>query len=467
MYDLVVQNGKLVTPGGVYKGSIGVRKEKIATLSSGKLKGKRVIDATGKVVLPGVIDPHVHFELPFQGSVSADDFYQGSVAGAFGGVTAYVDFAIHAKGTDILAHIKARRKLADAKTVTDYSFHPAFTEETQKNLDHVPELIKMGMPTFKLFLPYIREGFHVGDGFLFKLLQATRQHNGLVLIHAENGDVVEQLLSEQEALGNRSWMQHYDSRPNFVEATSIATSIELAKAAGAALYVVHTSTGEGVGHLQAAQAQGYPVFSETCPQYLEFTNDYYNRKDGLKGIMTPPFRLKKDNRALWQAIENGAVVCMGTDHCVFTMAQKNTGKSLFSKVPNGAMGIETLLPYMYSEGVRKRHISLSRLAQLLSENTAKIHGFQNKGSLELGKDADIVVLDPKLKKKVTAKTMHSNVDYTIYQGKELSGWPVVTVSRGEVIVEGGKLKAERGRGRFVERRIAPEVTRRPPQGGLA
>jgi len=183
--------------------------------------------------------------------------------------------------------------------------------------------------------------------------------------------------------------------------------------------------------------------------------------------MTPPFRLKKDNRALWRAIENGGVVCMGTDHCVFTMAQKNTGKSLFSKVPNGAMGTETLLPYMYSEGVRKRRISLSRLAQLLSENTAKIHGFQNKGSLELGKDADIVVLDPKLKKTVTAKAMHSNVDYTIYEGKELTGWPVVTVSRGEVVVEYGKLKAERGRGRFVERRIAPEVTRRPPQGGLA
>jgi len=467
MYDLVIEKGKVVTPGGVRRCSIGVGKGKIVALSNRKLKGKRTVDASGKVVLPGVIDPHVHFELPFQGSVSADDFYQGSVAGAFGGVTTYIDFAIHDKKTDILKHIKARRKVADAKTVTDYSFHPSFTVETQKNLDHIRTLIEMGMPTFKLFLPYWREGFAVSDGYLFRVLEETKKHGGLTLIHAENAGLVTRFLEEQEALGNQSWMQHYNSRPNFVEAVSIATSIELAKVAGAPLYVVHTSTQEGLEHLQRAQAQGHTMFSETCPQYLEFTNDFYKRKDGLKGIMTPPFRLKKDNRALWQGIQNGSVTCMGTDHCVFTLKQKESGKRLFSKVPNGAMGTETLLPYLYSEGVRKRRISLSRMVQLLSENTAKIHGLQNKGSLEVGKDADIVILDPNLKKKITAKNMHSNVDYTIYQGKTLTGWPVVTISRGEVIVERGKLLAEKGRGKFVERRISPDVLKHPPQGGLA
>lgn len=465
-YDLVIQGGKVVTPGGVRRASIGVRGEKIAAISAQKLNGKTRIDAKGLVVLPGVIDPHVHFELPFQGSVSADDFYAGSVAGAFGGVTTYIDFAIHAKDTDILKHIEARRKLADQKTVIDYSFHPSFTAETQKNLDYIGRLVKMGMPTFKLFLPYWREGIAVSDGFVYRVMEQTVQHGGLTLVHAENAGLVTRLLAEQEALGSKSWVQHYNSRPNFVESTSIATCIELAKAAGAPLYVVHLSTGEGLDHMQRAQAQGLPMIVETCPQYLEFTKDYYTRKDGLKGIMTPPFRLKKDNAALWGGIQSGAVNCMGTDHCVFTLKQKNSGKSLFSKVPNGAMGIETLLPYMYSEGVAKRRISLTRLAQLLCENTAKVHGLTHKGTLEVGKDADIVLLDPKKTKTITARGMHSNVDYTIYEGKKLKGWPVVTISRGEVIVEGGKLKAEAGRGKFVKRKIAAEVLKRPPQGGL-
>jgi len=469
MYDLVIANWKVVTPGGVRNCSLGVRGAEIAILSAEKLEGQRTIDATNKVVLPGAIDPHVHLELPFQaqGTISADDFYQGTVAAAFGGVTSVIDFAIHGKDVDILDHIQARRELADPKVVVDYSFHPSFTAETQRNLDYVQKLIEMGMPTFKLYLPYKREGLHVGDGFLFKMLQETHRHNGLVLIHAENADVVEQLMQEQEARNNLSWMQHYDSRPNFVEGTSIATSIELAKAAGSALYVVHLSTEEGLNHLRQAQHQGYAIMMESCPQYLEFTKDVYAREDGLNYIMTPPLRLKKDNEALWRGIERGEIPCMGTDHCPFSTDQKLLGRELFSKVPNGGMGVETLLPYMFSEGVNKGRISLSRLAQLLSENTAKIHGLQRKCSLEVGKDADIVIVDPQLKRTVTAEAMHTNSDYSIYEGKELTGWPVVTISRGEVIVEDGKLKAERGRGKFVERAISPEVLNAAPQGGLA
>jgi len=262
-------------------------------------------------------------------------------------------------------------------------------------------------------------------------------------------------------------MQHYDSRPNFVEATSIATSIELTKQADSALYVVHLSTGEGLAHMHRAQAQGYPLFVETCPQFLEFTKEKYNEPDGLKYYMTPPFRTDRDREALWAGIADGRVNCMGTDHCVFTLEQKNLGKDLFSKVPNGIMGTEIMLPYLYSEGVNQGRISLNRLAQLTSENTAKIHGLQDKGSLEVGKDADIAIVDPQLKKTISVDNMHSNVDYTVYEGRELTGWPVMTISRGEVIVEDGELKAEKGRGRFVERFISPEVLCHPPQGGLA
>lgn len=467
MYDLVIANGKVVTPGGVRKGSIGVRGEKIAAISDKKLQAKRVIDASGMVVLPGAIDPHVHLELPFQGTVSADDFYQGTVAAAFGGVTTVIDFAIHGKDVDILDHIKARRKLADPKVVVDYAFHPSFTAETEKNLKHVKTLVEMGMPTFKLFLTYKREGFMVGDGFLYQMLRETKQHGGLVLIHAENGDLNMRLIDEQMNIGAKSWMQHYDSRPNYVEAISISTSIELAKAADAALYVVHLSTQEGLDHIRRAQHEGHPILCETCPQYLEFTNDAYNRKDGLNFILSPPLRLKKDQRALWAGIQNGEIPAMGTDHCPFSTQQKQLGKGHWRNVPNGTMGVETMLPYLFSEGVNKGRISLTRLAQILSENTAKIHGLQSKGTLEVGKDADIVVVDPALKKKVRAKDMHTNSDYTIYEGVELKGWPIMTLSRGKVVVEGGKILAKRGQGKFVERKISPQVLKRAPQGGLA
>lgn len=467
MYDLVIENGQVVTPGGVRRCAIGVRGEQIACLSEEKLEGKRVIDASGKVVLPGAIDPHVHFELPFQGAVSADDYYSGSVAAAFGGVTTYIDFAIHPRERDMLEYLEERKALAAPKSVIDYGFHAGYTAETQKNLDYVKTLVEMGVPTFKMLLPYVREKFAVSDGFLYRMLEETKKQGGLALIHAENAGLVMRFVDEQEARGQVSWMQHYESRPNFVEAVSIATSIELAKQAGAALYVVHLSTGEGLAHMRRAQAEGYPMIVETCPQFLEFTNEKYLEPDGHKYYMTPPFRTPKDQEALWAGIQDGSVNCMGTDHCPFTLEQKNLGKDLFSKVPNGIMGVETLLPYLFSEGVNKGRITLNRLAQLLSENTAKIHGLQNKGTLEVGKDADIVIVDPKLKRTISVENMHSNVDYTVYEGRELVGWPVVTISRGEVIVENGELKAERGRGKFVERHIRPEVLRRPPQGGLA
>jgi dihydropyrimidinase len=467
MYDLVIENGKVVTPGGVHDYSIGVKDGSIAALSTEKLEGQRVVDASGKVVMPGAIDPHVHFALPFQGAISADDYYSGSVAGAFGGVTTFIDFAIHGRGTDMLEHLKARQDIAGPDAIIDYGFHAGFTEECQKNLDYVKTLVDMGIPTFKLLLPYVREGFAVGDGFMYRMLEQTAEHGGLLLIHAENAGLVMHFMDEQEARGKVDWMQHYDSRPNFVEATSIATSIELAKQANAALYVVHLSTGEGLEHMHRAQSEGHPMIVETCHQFLEFTNEKYNEPDGNKYYMTPPFRTAKDNDMIWEGIQNGSVNCMGTDHCPFTLEQKNQGLELFSKVPNGIMGIETMLPYMFSEGVNKGRITLTRLAQLVSENTAKIHGLTHKGSLEVGKDADIAIIDPNLTKKVTVDDMHSQLDYTVYESVELTGWPVMTISRGEVIVEDGELKAERGRGKFVERRIAPEVLKQPPQGGLA
>ncbi len=467
MYDLVIENGRVVTPGGVHDYSIGIKDGKIKALSADKLEGNRVIDASGKTVLPGAIDPHVHFALPFQGAISADDYYHGSVAAAFGGVTTYIDFAIHPRDKDMLDHLADRQALAKPDSVIDYGFHAGFTAEHQQNLDHVKTLVGMGVPTFKMLLPYVREGFAVSDGFLYRMLQETKKQGGLALIHAENAGLVTRFVEEQEARGHVNWMQHYESRPNFVEATSIATSIELTKQADSALYVVHLSTGEGLEHMHRAQAQGYPLFVETCPQFLEFTNEKYNEPDGLKYYMTPPFRTPKDRDALWAGIEGGSVNCMGTDHCVFTLAQKNQGKDLFSKVPNGIMGTEIMLPYLYSEGVNQGRISLTRLAQLTSENTAKIHGLQDKGSLEVGKDADIAIVDPQLKKTISVDNMHSNVDYTVYEGRELTGWPVMTISRGEVVVADGELKAEKGRGRFVERFISPEVLRHPPQGGLA
>ena len=450
-YDLVIRDGEVVTPQGVERCSIGIEGEKIAALSLRPLEGKEVIDASGKLVLPGVIDSHVHLEMPLDGLSSADDFYTGTVAAAFGGVTTIIDFAIQTPGKSERECISERRAAADMKVVIDYSLHANFTEQSEASLEEIPEIIASGITSFKLLTTYRKRGLMVDNGFLYAVLRGVHAHGGLVTLHAEDGYINEYLVERLLSAGKTDWIYHYESRPNFVEAATIAAAIEVAKGLGAPLYIVHLSTREGLELIEQAKWAGCPIYAETCPHYLEFTKERYRDEAGPDYIMSPPLRGEADRKALWEGLTQGVIDVVASEHCPFTREQKRAART-FAEVPGGVMGIETMLPYLLSEGVGKGRLSLQRLVELLSANPAKIFGLEGKGVIAVGKDADLVILDPNLERPVRAAELHMNTDYNIYEGKRLRGWPVVTISRGEVIMRDGEFLGLRGRGRFIPRR---------------
>jgi dihydropyrimidinase len=450
-YDLVIRGGEVVTPGGVQRCAIGIKGEKIAALALEPLEGEEVIDAEGKLVLPGAIDAHVHLEMPVDGLRSADDFYTGTVAAAFGGVTTLLDFAMQAPGRPERECIAERRAQADPKVVIDYSLHANFTEQSQASLAEIPKIIASGLTSFKLLTAYKRRGLMVEAGFLYAVLREARAHGGLVALHAEDGYIIEYLTERLLAAGKTGWIYHYESRPNFVEAAAIAEAIELAKGLGAPLYIVHLSTREGLELIKQARRAGYPIFAETCPHYLEFTKEKYLDEAGPDYVMSPPLRTEADRAALWEGLAEGSIDVVASEHCPFTQGEKRAART-FAEVPSGVMGLETMLPYLFSEGVGKGRISLSRLVELVSLNPARLFGLEGKGQIALGKDADLVILDPELERPVRAAELHMNTDYNIYEGKVLRGWPVLTISRGKVIMRDGEFLGSPGRGRFIARR---------------
>lgn len=456
-YDLVVRGGEVVTPSGVRRCAIGIKGEKIAALALEPLEGEEVIDASGKLVLPGVIDAHVHLEMPVNGLRSADDFFTGTVAAACGGVTTLLDFAMQAPGKAERECISERRAQADPKVAVDYSLHANFTEQSEASLAEIPEIIASGLTSFKLLTAYRRRGLMVDTSFLYAVLREAKAHGGLVTLHAEDGYIIEYLTERLLAEGKTAWIYHYESRPNFVEAAAIASALELARGLSAPLYIVHLSTKEGLELIARAKLAGQPVFAETCPHYLEFTKEEYLGEAGPEYIMSPPLRDEADRAALWEGLARGSIDVVASEHCPFTRAQKRSART-FAEVPSGVMGVETLLPYLFSEGVGKGRISLTRLVELLCANPARLFGLEEKGAIAVGNDADLVILDPELERPVRAAELHMKTDYNIYEGKVLRGWPVLVISRGEVIVKDGEFLGGRGRGRFL--------ARRPPMRGV-
>lgn len=446
--DLVINNGKVVTPQGVFQANIGIEGEKIATISRSPLKGDEVIDASGKLVMPGVIDPHVHMELPFGGTVSADDFKTGTIAGAFGGVTTIIDFAIQPNGESPFSAIEARKKAAERKVVVDFALHASLTDMEKVEDGDIRKIIEMGLPSFKLFMTYRKEGLMVDDGTLFALLQETASLKGLVGVHAENAAVLEYLITKFLREGRTEPKYHALSRPNFVEGECINRAITLTEEANSSLYIFHMSTKEGLEAVKSAKTRGVNVLAETCPHYLMLTDEKYE-ENGQLYVMSPPLRKREDNEALWQGVINGWIDVVSTDHCPFRTDQKAMGDT-FDKIPNGVPGIETLLPVMFSEGL-KRGMTPERLVEVLSYNPARIFGLESKGAIEVGKDADIVILDPREERTLSYETLHMNLDYSIFEGLKVKGYPVTTISRGEVIVDNNEFYGKEGRGRFIER----------------
>ncbi|MFQ5761659.1 MAG: dihydropyrimidinase [Candidatus Bathyarchaeia archaeon] len=455
--DLIIKNGKLVSAYGVFEADTGVEGGKIVSISKSlDTQAGRVIDAAGKLVLPGLIDGHTHMEMPFMGTTTADDFESGTAAAACGGVTTIVDFVVQAKGQSLLEAADAWRKKADPKVAVDYALHLIIRDLNPSVLSEIGKAVSYGVAGFKLFMTYKKESLYLDDGSIFTVMKEAVKHGALVGLHCENADLIEHHNAEFLAEGKTSAEYHAYSRPPMVEAEAVHRGIALATLAGANMYVVHMSTALACDIVKAAMDRGLPVFAETCPHYLTFTDEMYLKPNGRNYIMSPPLRKEDDKQKLWQGLQEGFVQTVASDHACFNTQQKDMGKDDYTKVPNGTAGTEIILPILYSEGVRKGILSLDRLVRVTAYNPAKAFGlFPRKGQIAVGSDADLVVLDPQKKVKLTRDNLHSKLDHSIYEDITVTGYPVITVARGEIVHEDGKFTGKKGGGVFVKREPYP------------
>ncbi|MDQ7779769.1 MAG: dihydropyrimidinase [Planctomycetota bacterium] len=457
MFDLKIINARIVTASDTFEAELGILAGRIEAVSRGTLgDAKETIDAMGRYVLPGGIDTHTHLDMPFGGTVSADDFYTGTVAAACGGTTTIIDFAMQGKGESLSSAVERWKAKAQDKAVVDYGFHVAITECTDAVIEELGTLAGLGVTSVKLFMAY-KGALMVSDEILYRVMQRASGTGVLTMVHAENGDVIDHLSRRLQGEGKLEPKYHAASRPSILEGEATGRALALAYAASKApLFVVHLTCREALDELTKAQRRGQPAFAETCPQYLLLTSERYDEADfgGAKYVMSPPLREKADCEALWSALFSGAIHTVGSDHCPFNFrGQKTLGKDNFALIPNGAPGIETRLPLMFSEGPRRGRISLNRFVEVVSTAPAKLFGlYPRKGAIAPGSDADIVILEPKSTQTLSAKTLHQNVDYCPYEGMEIAGRVRTVLSRGTPIVKHGRFIGKRGTGQFVERR---------------
>jgi dihydropyrimidinase len=456
--SVLIKNGLIVTSGGSYTADVYAEGDKIKTIGTGlDHKADEVVDARGKYVLPGAIDPHTHIEMPFMGTTSSDDWKTGSAAAACGGTTCIIDFSLQNKGEKLSDAVERQKGKAQGRSAVDFSIHPGVTEARPDVIEEVKKAIHdYGTPSFKIFLFY---DFRVDEYAMIRLLEETKKHGGLVQVHAENFDIIKRLNESLAAEGKLAPLYHARAHSELAEEESVGRCIQAVKLTGSRIYVVHLSSAKGLWKIRQARDLGHKVFAETCPQYLTLNEERYNEPNwgGAKYVMSPPLRTPESSAELWLGLRDGDVQTVGTDHCPFNFqGQKDMfGKEDYKKIPNGAPGVETMLMLLHTEGVVKGRISLERLVEVLSTGTARLFGLSDKGAIAAGKDADIVVFDPKTKFKITQKKLHQNVDYTPWEGWDITGMPSVVYSRGRKVAEwaGDQMKfvGEFGRGRFVKR----------------
>src|SRR5437867_6076501 len=451
----LIKNGTIVTAVDQYNGDLVVEDDKIALIGTRlEMAADRLIDASGKYVLPGGIDVHTHLGMPFGGTTSADDFESGTVAAAFGGTTAIVDFAIQYRGQTLHHAWETWMKKAEGKAVIDYGFHMIMTDLNDQTECEMDALVHEGVTSFKLFMAY-RGIFMLDDGSIFKALLKTGQNGGTICMHAENGDVIDVLVQRALAAGHTAPKYHALTRPPRAEAEATHRAIALAEIADVPVYIVHLSAAEALENVTEARDRGLLAYAETCPQYLFLSYDNYEEPDfgGSKYVMSPPLRDKAKQDRLWRGLQFNDLQCVSTDHCPFCMKeQKELGRHDFSKIPNGAPGIETRMSLVHDGGVRPGRISLNRFVELTATSPAKIFGlFPRKGTIAPGSDADIVIFDPTKKTTLSSKTLHMKVDYNPYEGREVTGVTDTVISRGRVVIDGGKFVGKAGAGSFLKR----------------
>jgi dihydropyrimidinase len=455
--SVLMKGGRIITAADDYVGDIYIEGETVSMIGESlDVQADKVIDASGRYVLPGAIDPHTHIEMFFGGTTTCDDFTSGTVAAAFGGTTSLVDFCMQARGTPFPEALENYfEKIERCKPVIDVGFHIGVTDLAGGGgLDALAKLPDEGITSYKLFMAY-KGAVMVDDETLFKTMEVASETGGLVMVHAENGDAIDVIVKKAVAEGKTDPIWHARTRPMETEAEATNRAIQLARVAGCPLYVVHVSCQPAVEPIAIAREKGWDVWGETCTQYL-FVDESALEKpewEGAKYIYTPPPRPKEQQEYLWKALVTDDLSVVSTDHCPFNWPeQKGINGREFEKVPNGGPGIENRLHMLHQFGVRSGRITLNRFVELTSTNVAKRFGlYPRKGTIAVGSDADVVVWDPEKKLTVSAQTHHSRVNYSLFEGTEVRGAPDVVLVRGQVIVENDELVAEPGAGRFVKR----------------
>jgi dihydropyrimidinase len=454
----VVRNGRIVTAVDDYHADLLIEDGRIAMIArSIDFDADRVIDAKGRLVLPGGIDPHTHMELPFGGTSASDDFETGTVAAAHGGTTTIIDFAVQGKGQTLAQAVDAWHAKADGKTAIDYGFHLICTDLPETRLSEMKSMIDQGVSSFKLFMAYPGV-FLVDDGTIFRAMQTAGEHGGLICMHAENGVVIDVMVRQALAQGHTAPKYHALTRPTLAEAEGVHRAIAIAEMARSSVYIVHLSCSDALDEVTRARDLGIPAYAETCPQYLFLDDSLYDRPgfEGAKWVMTPALRAKSNQDKLWRGLQYNDLQVVSTDHCPFCMKeQKELGKDDFSKIPNGGPGVEHRMSLIFNGGVVGGRISLNRFVEITSTAQAKIFGlFPRKGTIAVGSDADIVIFDPDEEMTISATTHHMRVDYSAYEGMKVRGVTKTVLSRGEVIIEEGQYVGRKGHGSFLKRGLA-------------
>ncbi|HUO84355.1 MAG TPA: dihydropyrimidinase [Thermoanaerobaculia bacterium] len=451
----LIRNGRIVTAVDDYQADLLIEDETISMIArSLEIEADKVIDAAGRLVIPGGIDPHTHMDLPFGGTSSSDDFRTGTIAAAHGGTTSIIDFAVQYKGQALQEAIDVWFEKAEGKTAIDYGFHLICTDLPDSRLPEMKLLIDQGISSFKLFMAYPGV-FLVDDATIFKAMQTAGDAGGLICMHAENGVVIDALVQRALAEGKTAPKYHALTRPTKAEAEGVHRAIAIAEIAQAPVYIVHLSSSDALDEVTAARDQGIAAYAETCPQYLFLDQSVYEQPgfEGAKYVMTPPIREKWNQEKLWRGLQFNDLQVVSTDHCPFCFKeQKELGRDDFSKIPNGGPGVEHRMSLIYNGGVAGGKISLNRFVELTSTAAAKIFGlFPRKGTIAVGSDADIVIFDPEAEMTIRAKDHHMNVDYSAYEGMKVRGVTRTVLSRGKVIIEEGQYAGKAGDGRFLKR----------------
>lgn len=446
--DLIIKNGTIVSPTATFKADVCVDNGKIVAITADAgTDVDKVVDASGKMVLPGAIDAHTHLAMPFGGTISSDDYYAGTRAAACGGTTTVFDFILQDFGETMVDAIKRRDALCAPDAAVDYAFHVAVKDVSNGLIDTIEDAVNYGVSSFKVFMVY---DFGVTDGVFYKVLEKAKSCGAMISVHAENKQLIDVLTERYLSEGKTSAWYHYMSRPEFVEGEADIRAIQLAKSLDSKLYIVHLANKEGVQAVERARNEGYQIYAETCPQYLEFTSEVYKRADGRNFVCSPPMKGEESRLALWEAINKGLITTIATDHCPFQSYEKDWGKDDFTKIPNGCAGIENMYPYMLS-AANEGKITFNKAVELCSYNPAKIFGCDAKGAIEVGKDADIVIYNPTKDFTITNDKMHSDCDHTIWEGIKVKGYPEATYSRGKLVFKDGEFLGERGWGKFIKR----------------